>query len=356
MEEIIDDDLMKIDQFFFDVFKYLNLIRHVNPTNVDLEKQRFFGEEIRNPVFEYKLPRINVGELREELKDLFIPDNNLGKVYEQVRRGLLKRCDIIESIGNDDSRVRDLTSEIYGWPSDSVVRYAKKLLLESSREDVRLNVSSEEVSKSLRDLLSRLGLNDWRVKYVKKWLTTTKHNKKICVCKKRTFSEGDVKRLAVHEVGVHAARYANGYLQRLKIFIYGFPDFLKTEEGMATYFEELTGNSSINVFRNYAGRVIAIDCLHREKDFRDCYLELVGYGFSFEDSWNLAVRVYRGGGFVKDHVYLEGYLMVKRFAEEGGDFKKLYVGKVGIEDLEFVDELLGKGWVREAMCLPEFVN
>jgi len=355
MKWVIDKNLLKVDLFFHDIFKYLNLIRHVNPINIEEEKIMFFSKKRRNPFFKYKEARANISEVRERIKGLNIPDGNFGKVYEKVRQDFLKRCDVIENIGKDDSLVKKFTAEIYGWPNEGMVEYARKLLVDISPVDVELDVSSSEVFDALRKGLDSVGLIGWMVKYSKKRLTSTKHTKKILVCRERMFSGVDVDRLVVHEIGVHAVRYANGHLQPLRIFGFGFPDFLRTEEGMATYFEELTGNLSGEVLRNYAGRVIAVDCLRRGLDFRDCFEELVKCGFVEEDSWNLSVRAYRGGGFGKDHVYLEGYLMVKKFAENGGDFKKLYVGKVGLDDLELVDDLLQKKLIDEPRFLPEFV-
>lgn len=356
MKWVIDEDLLKVDLAFCEIFKYLNLIRHVNPTNVEEERRMFFSGERRNPVFRYKKARGDVSKIRKRINSLSIPEGNFGKVYERVREDFLRRCDIIENIGKNDCLVKESTAEIYGWPNKGMVDYARKLLVELPAVDVELDVSSSDIFDGLRKGLDSVGLIGWMVKYSKKRLTTTKHTKKIFVCRERMFSKVDVNRLVVHEVGVHAVRYANGHLQPLKIFGIGFPDFLRTEEGMATYFEELTGNSSGEVFRNYAGRVIAIDCLRREFDFKDCFEELLRCGFSCDDSWNLCVRVYRGGGFVKDHVYLEGYLMVKKFAEEGGDFRKLYVGKVGLDDLELVDDLLLEKKISMPRFLPEFVD
>jgi len=356
MKWVIDEDLLEVDRVFSEVFRFLNLIRHVNPTNLDEEKKKFFDEEIRNPIFKYKEPRGNISELRREIQNLKIPTSDFGKIYERIRKDFFRRCDIIESIGKNDSLVRDLTADIYGWPNEGMVDYARKLLEKVEAVDTVLEVDSSDVRDCLRKALDDVGLLGWAVKYSKKRLTSTKHTKKIFVCRDRKFSEIDMNRLAVHEVAVHAVRYANGHLQPLNIFRFGFPDFLSTEEGMATYFEELTGNSSSDVFRNYAGRVIAVDCLRRDFDFKDCFDELVRCGFSDEDSWDLSVRAYRGGGFVKDHVYLEGYLMVKKFAEAGGDFRKLYVGKVGLDDLDLVEDLLKEKVIDEPRFLPEFLK
>ena len=209
---------------------------------------------------------------------------------------------------------------------------------------------------SVQMMFDEIGLDDWEVKPSKKWISAARHTRKVTICKDRFFSELDIKRLAVHEVGVHAIRYTNGDHQPLKIFHFGFPESLSTEEGLAVYFEVATGNMNPMYFRNYAGRVLAIDCLRRNLDFRDCFSELQHYGFNDEDSWNLAVRVYRGGGFVKDHVYLQGYYMIDDFVKHGGDLRKLFVGKIGIEDLPLIDQLLQEKKIVEPRYMPPFLR
>ena len=121
------------------------------------------------------------------------------------------------------------------------------------------------------------------------------------------------------------------------------------------YSEDKTGNINNQTMRNYAGRVIAVDSVVKELSFRDCFGALVDYDFTEDDAWNLTVRAYRGGGFIKDHVYLEGYYKVKEFAENGGDICDLYVGKVGIDDLPLVKKLLDKGILKEPTYLPSFL-
>ena len=307
MKLVIDENIKKADAILFECFRFLNLIRHVNPTNLPEEKEAFFSHKKRNPTFTYKPPRRNVNDLRNTLHALDIPNHDLGKIYEKIRRQLLKQCTIIEHIGINDSIVKELTSDIYGWPNEVLVRSAKKVLREVPEVDITYNIPPEVIMGSVQMMFDEIGLDDWEVKPSKKWISAARHTRKVTICKDRFFSELDIKRLAVHEVGVHAIRYTNGDHQPLKIFHFGFPESLSTEEGLAVYFEVATGNMTPMYFRNYAGRVLAIDCLRRNLDFRDCFSELQHYGFNDEDSWNLAVRVYRGGGFVKDHVDLQGY-------------------------------------------------
>ncbi|GAG24501.1 unnamed protein product, partial [marine sediment metagenome] len=162
--------------------------------------------------------------------------------------------------------------------------------------------------------------------------------------------------LAIHEVGVHVLRAANGYRQPLKIFAIGLPTYLSTEEGLSMYFEEITGNTNNEMLRNYAARVVAVDSLLRDLTFRKTFEKLKSYNFSDEQAWNLTLRAFRGGGYIRDHVYLEGYIQVKDFAQKKGDFKALYVGKIGIKDLTLVKDLLKKGILREAKYIPKFIK
>jgi len=120
------------------------------------------------------------------------------------------------------------------------------------------------------------------------------------------------------------------------MFEFGFPWYLDTEEGFAAYNEFKCGLLSPKILRNYAGRVIA-NHLSLSNSFSRVYNHLLEY-FTRQDAWNLTLRSKRGltntalpGAFTKDHLYLKGFLKVKEFADSGGDMKKLYVGKIGIE-------------------------
>ena len=170
------------------------------------------------------------------------------------------------------------------------------------------------------------------------------------------FKAIDPERLKVHEVGVHALRAANGYEQPLKIFALGLPGYLPTEEGLSSYFEEFTGNTSEETMRDYAARVIAVDSVCQGLNFRQTFDRLKSYELTNDQAWNLAIRAHRAGGYIKDHVYLDGHRKVKEFVASDGDFNTLYVGKVGIEDLPLVRRLVKEGTLREAKYKPQFVK
>jgi len=53
------------------------------------------------------------------------------------------------------------------------------------------------------------------------------------------------------------------------------------------------------------------------------------------------LRAHRGGGFIKDHIYLQGRRRIREYLEDGGSLKPLYVGKVPLESVERAEELIG---------------
>ena len=67
--------------------------------------------------------------------------------------------------------------------------------------------------------------------------------------------------------------------------------------------------------------------------------------------------VSRPGSYVKDYLYLHGLHKVERFFEESDDEKKrrLFAGKIRIEDLPLVIKLVNDGYLSPPRYLPGFV-
>ena len=91
-------------------------------------------------------------------------------------------------------------------------------------------------------------------------------------------------------------------------------------------------------------------------DIEDAFDRLRGYGLTEDQAWNVTLRAYRGGAYIKDHIYLQGLQEVREFVDNDGDFKTLYVGKVGIKHLDLVRSLLDEGVLKEARHVPDFIS
>ena len=226
-----------------------------------------------------------------------------------------------------------------------------------SRNRRYLDIFMEEVERSGSKELKDAVYKYWIVGKGRKRLTTVyPAEKNITVCGRRKFAEGDDERLAVHEIGVHALRAANGYNQPFSIFGTGLDGYERTEEGLALFAEHETGNTSEEVLRDYAGRVLAVNSVLEGMSFRKTFEMLRDYGFSKDQAWDLSVRAHRGGGFIKDHIYLAGYLDVKQYRESGGDMGMLYVGKIGLHHIPLVKYLLDADMLRRPEKVPDFIT
>jgi hypothetical protein len=187
---------------------------------------------------------------------------------------------------------------------------------------------------------------DWKVQKMNMVASASvmPSQRRLYLKRKELFSQRFIKRLKIHEIGTHAVRAENGRLQPFKMFVHGLGGYLETEEGLAVYNEEQFGLLDNTVLRNYAGRVVAVSSATKSS-FSDV-VEHLQQHFLKKQAVTLALRAKRGlsngdmpGGFTKDMVYLKGYLALKKHEAAGGDFKPLYVGKVGLQHLKLLEKL-----------------
>lgn len=109
--------------------------------------------------------------------------------------------------------------------------------------------------------------------------------------------------------------------------------------------------------KRYSARVIAAN-YSVKSSFHDIFDELVKY-FSPADAFTIVQRVKRGiidtgipGGYTKDFVYMEGFQKVGSFLKDGNSIEILFTGKIGLEDVDLVQELIDQGILMKPKYLP----
>ena len=99
----------------------------------------------------------------------------------------------------------------------------------------------------------------------------------------------------------------------------GAPRTTRTQEGLATFAEIITGAMDINRLRRIALRVLRLEEALAGADFIEVFRAFLAAGQSDVESYRSAVRIFRGGDvrgrvcFTKDGAYLEGLLLVTAF-------------------------------------------
>ena len=332
----------RIDQEIAYNFKKILLFSSLQPTNVKKEKEKIFRDRTYNPQLKYSLPKTNLVQIRKNLLKLRTDSSIMGQLFRQRIKELLTQIDLLKNIGKPS--ITNYSLQLYGKPTKSMVKKAAKFLdLPSQKEGMKYGKIS--VAKKFLDSLLTKGLN-WQV-IEKQMVVAAAFNvtKKILyINTDRKFSDHDLRRLIVHEIGTHVTRAENGMKQKYNLFRIGFPGYILTEEGLAVYNEHRANLLSNDVLKNYAGRVIAVD-LALKNSFSTVYTDLLEF-FNKEDAWTLAIRAKRGisntarrGALTKDHIYLSGFYMIKDFVKKRGDIKSLYVGKIGIQHLPLLKKL-----------------
>ncbi len=182
------------------------------------------------------------------------------------------------------------------------------------------------------------------------------------------FSDYDRHQLLQHEAFVHSLTALNGRQQTvLPSLALSSPRITATQEGLATFAEQITGSIDIGRMKRISLRIEAVAKALDGADFIEVFRYFLDAGQSPEDSFASAQRVFRGvptcGGhaFAKDTVYLRGLVGVHTFFRWALRQQKLqlcrwlFAGKMTLTDVQRFEPLFTEGVLAPARWLPHWV-
>lgn len=321
--------------------------------NLRQEKRKFFravaDDKYYNPQIRYSKKNFDEKKVNA-LKKIKIDTKNdiygFKKLYKaRIKTKLLE----IECHKNWGKPISTKYVKMYrGSPSRKLLSIAKVFCKNYKREKVKFKtLDNEIVAKRLKKEVFRLTGDKPDCLYVSlssKIAINPSHNI-IKINPHIRLTSLDVKRLKVHEIGVHYMRYFNAKQSGIKILQSGTSNYIETEEGLAVYCEELKEVLSSAQMFIYAGRVIATFYAPK-MSFYEVFCLLKEYGFKNEDAFAITFRAKRNisdtsqkGGFTKDYVYFSGYLKIKKYAQKH-NLKDLFIGKIKLEDLKLLKKFI----------------
>ncbi|MFT7615233.1 MAG: hypothetical protein ACI8Y7_000036 [Candidatus Woesearchaeota archaeon] len=345
--------LLAIDTFFHTVEDTV-VLSNISPVNLTaIEKA--LRKRIHNPSFEYKNPKDVWEEYLHVLDVIQLQDTPLERLLNKKRIELITKIKMLLDRSNDNFTKQSI--KIYGKPSKTLLTKAYKIL-ELEKEVPPEKIDAKSAEKMLKKAFKEMNLKWKLVKQQRMASAVISPSTRTLILKKKArFTKRFVERLIVHELGTHALRAENGRLQPYKIFQHGTAHYLATEEGLASYNEEMAGCSSRSIMRAYAGRVVAVEYALTHS-FKETYKYLLKF-FASKTAKILTLRAKRGlldtskpGAFTKDILYLKGYFQIKQFVKKGGDIRQLYIGKICVEDLEEIKTLTSLGVNLKPVFLP----
>ena len=341
-------DLFEIDTNLNRLVKKIELLNYINPLNIESEKKQFFASKYTyEPNFKYPKVKFNGYKLHR----LFfsqrlerIEDNDIRQLYEDIIYEYSGKIECIDTI-NQGRKFYFNSLKSFGTPTEKDIENAKFILRfddDEPLEDLISKYSVHEAQTYFEDFSKRYDFS-YNLKFstnISAAAMVQNNTQTLLLKKNHKFSKNQLEVLANHEVGVHMVTTFNGLSQPLKIFSSGFPNNVETQEGLAVYSEYMSGCLTMKRLKELAYRVIAADSLAKGYSFSGTFDLLHNqYKVKRDGAFTITLRVHRGGGFTKDHLYLSGLKKVYQYAQNDGDLDVLLTGKVTLEYADIIYRL-----------------
>lgn len=349
----------EIDRIIVSVDKQIKTLYYLRPLNFVYELEKFKDNFLYNPQFLYRPLNFSPSDLLEKLKriELFeLNDSALGQIYRRKIEEIRKKISLLENRGKE--KFQNYSEDLFGFPQKLDIEIA----LKEGRDYLTKTIlteqkfSAEHAALRFEHIFKLYGLSYWKVKLKDHLVGNVVAGKDnvLFLNKHAQFSEKRLASLIVHEIETHIFTAENGKRQPYSIFNRGTAYYLQTQEGLAIYNQEMQtqqkSSSPISVLAIYKAA---------SSSFTDVYSYLIDFGVSQERALNIALKVKRGlsdtskpGAFTKDWIYFKGNKEIKEFIQGGGELKRLYIGKIALDDLEIIEQVPG---LMDPIYLPSFI-
>ncbi|MDC0337920.1 flavohemoglobin expression-modulating QEGLA motif protein [Flavobacteriales bacterium] len=356
----IDNSILHVDKGMHRLLKNFELLGFVNPINSTTEKRKFFKSQYTEPPkFKYSPIKINPYELKQELHSLKVQDISdvtIRHLYESVINSYFDKIDLLGSLNTSKFLYNSL--RYFGRPSKKDIQNAEYFLHlpdvagESKRAP---SLGVDEAIESFREGLDSYGFNS-KIKLSKRVISQVmvlNAKKTILFRSDAKFTRAEINALVAHEIEVHMVTTINSNQQKLQLFNLGLPVNTMTQEGLAILAEYLSGNITMKRLKKLAYRVIVVDMMCSGADFVECFYFLTTtHNLEENDAYSLVTRIFRGGGFTKDYLYLSGFVKILRFWEEGNSLVPLLVGKTSLRFYNTIEEMMERDMIQK----PQFIT
>lgn len=355
-----DEKLSKINRQF-------DLLLHVTPVNVTDAWLEFSARNYElEPQFNYRARPVDPGLLKRALYQIpleEIEDPTLAHIFYSKREELDRQISLVSD--RNTSRFLPGSMQIYGNVEDSLLSLSLNILRQVPAEGSPARVSSKlnadqfaELARAELDYYSGFYPELAAKVYVRSDVSgiMVSHGD-VLIGSDAEFSEQRIEAVLAHEVGTHVVTYYNGLSQPFRQLYMGMEGYESLQEGLAVLTEYLVGQLDANRLRTLAARVIAVHSAMNGADFVETFKVLhETYQFHPYTSFIITMRVYRGGGYTKDAIYLQGLTQLLEYLANDGDFEILLLGKLSYQYLDLIEELMWRKILKPGPLHPRYLQ
>lgn len=356
LNDAISDQLLAIDENLTQLVADIDILSSVNPLNYAQERERFIKNKYsQEPNFQYSITNVDTHSAKRRLYELpleNIQDTQLQRLYADVIQSYADKLDQVNTIGTQEFLYNSL--RYYGEPSAKDIANAHFILHLPTEEEKEPQHDSRAIARFMQNFAQRNGYA-CEIQVLDGMLANALvSGSRVKINHAAYITTDELEALAHHEMGVHLLTTLNGRQQPLKVLSLGCPANTNTQEGLAILCEYLSGHFSIKRLRTLALRVLAVESMIKDRDFRHTFMLLKEqYKASDLQAFTTTARVYRGGGLTKDYLYLRGFREVlNAYDKLGDDFSLLLCGKTELKYFELIRSLVSK----EIFTQPKFIS
>ena len=345
------------------IVRSYDFLLSLTPINAAEAMHQFLeGQAEKAPQFRYRPLTVDPDVVKRNLYDIdlsLLEDPTLERLLSAKRRELDYQLTMLAT--RNTPGFRPASQLLYGAVEPQLLGDAHAILAATGRDTHGgETVGAEQIAAAARALVERYRRSDHRfdatveVRDDVSGLLVSGH--KLMIASNSRVAEGRVEPLLAHEVSVHLLTCCNGAAQGLTIFRTGLANYEGLQEGLGVFAEWAIGGLTGARLRLLAGRVVAVDGMLGGADFVETWRRLCrDFGFAPPAAFNIAMRVFRSGGFAKDAIYLKGFRHVVDMVAAGGSLDPYWLGKIAPDDVEAIEELLLRGLLHPPVFLPEFL-
>lgn len=357
-------DLRAVDRLLSQLDRDLLLLKHIKPLNLEEELERLHQDALYNPTFTYSEISTDLEDAAKRIEKAIRDSSPLGVLLEKKRKELLKRIALLGARGRNEE-FTEASYNLFGKPTKSLIAQASAMIADRSACDLqppeKQLLTAQQALPHFEEKLKNYSLHDWSVSVRQKLVARiTVGANKVYLRADALFSEEDIASLIAHEIETHVLTSENGDHQPYELLRRGCAGYLDTQEGLAIYNERNSlspyAEKRFNPPRNILGLEYSLG--HSLAQTR-LYLESE-LGYKSEHALQQSISMKRGlgdtsesGGFTKSLVYFRGVSAIEEFVENGEDIKRLYIGKVALQDLETIEQLPD---LQKPLILPTFLR
>lgn len=356
----------EVDRQLSDVATGFDLLMLVSPVNTEQAYRSFRrSNSEKKPVFKYRPIDVDVSRLKRALYKVpveRVEDPTIAAIFLEKQRELSLKLDLVSDRFSD--RFKYTGVALWGNVDAETVATATEVI-ERLGHPARSNGGRSVGAKDFATAAQR-EIDGYRSHYPTMTATVEIRpdisslmvsSGNVFVGSAMRIPSRRVEALIQHEIGTHAVTYWNGRAQPFRLLATGLAGHDELQEGLGVLAEYLVAGLTSSRLRTVAARVLAARTMLDGAEFIDTFRILTEtYGVGQRNAFLIAARVHRGGGLVKDAVYLRGLQQVTEYLAEGRRLDTLLAGKIAVRHVAVIEELQRRGALKTPPLRPAYLD